>query len=360
MNRSHRSTHLARAALLASCAALAILSGHRAASGQIFYTTIQNDFYVAHVVNDVSTSPPDSIGGFQLHTGAAHPAGAGQDITYSSDGNVNIGTSFSGIRVNGDNARAYASDAHGGGTANPVKNLDAYFSTQGPTPGYAGAGWRTVWDLFDEQLQITQDVIAVGVEADKAAVYHTVEIVSGRGASTQVEWLNLMDFDTETDGGPAITVERFAGPVLVSNPHEYSHAPSFADELVRVSDFPAAGAYDAFWTLSHDPGLLPVLEGEPLAVTPPNRYQYVAWATAYNPANFAIAANVFDYAVDPTLDVATSIDSAGISLFVFKIPANGTVRFTQAFWAELVPEPATALLASFAAACGLARVRQPR
>jgi hypothetical protein len=299
-------------------------------------------------VNDVSTSPPDSIGGFQLSTGASHGAGLNRNITFGSSGNVNIGTSFSGVRVNGDNARVYVSDAHGAGTANPVNNLDAYFSTQGPTPGFAGAGWRTVWDLSVEQLQITQDVIAVGVEADKSAVYHTVEIVSGRGASTQVEWLNLMDFDTATDGGPANDVERFSGATLVTNPHEYAHAPAFADELVRVSDYPAAGAYDAFWSLSYDPGLAPVLEGQALTVTTPNEFKYVAWAAAFNPANFAIAANVFDYAVDSGLDVATAIDSAGVAEFTAKVPAFGTVRFTQVLWAEPIAEPASVGLGAWA------------
>lgn len=309
--------------------------------------TVQNDFYVINVANDTSTSPPDSIGSFQMHTGVGHPAGPNKDITFGSSGSVNIGTSFSGIRVNGDNARAYASDAHGSGTANPVKNFDAYFSTQGPTPGFAGAGWRTVWDLFDEQLQITQDVIAVGVEADKSAIYHTVEIVSGRGASAQVEWLNLMDFETETDGGPANTVERFGGAALVNNSHEYAHAPSFPDELVRVSDFPAAGAYEAFWSLSYDPGLAPVLEGEALTATTPSQFKYVAWAVAFNPANFSVAANVFDYAVDGSLDVATAIDSAGLAAFTAKIPAFGSVRFTQVFWAEPIAEPASLSLAGY-------------
>ncbi len=354
MNRLRTSLRVAQSALLATCA---FLGASRLALGQSFYTTVQNDFYVVNVVNDVSTSPPDSIGGFQLHTGVAHPAGPGKDLTFGSSGNVNIGTSFSGLRVNNDNARVYTSDAHGAGTASPVNNLDAYFSTQGPTPGFVGSGWRTLWDLFDENLQITQDVIAVGVEADKSAVYHTVEIRSGAGASVQVEWLNVIDFDTETDGGPANTVERFAGPVLMSNPHEYAHAPTFPDELVRVSDYPAAGAYDAFWSLSYDPGLAPVLEGVPLAVTPPDRFQYTAWATAFNPANFSIAANVFDYAVDPTLDVATAIDSAGIAHFTAKIPTNGAVRFTQAFWVEAVPEPATSLPALLAS-LGLALRRR--
>lgn len=313
-----------------------------------FYTTVENDFYVINVVNDTSTSPPDSIGGFQMHTGVSHPAGFGKDVTYSSDGNVNIGTSFSGIRVNGDNAHVYTSDAHGGGTASSVNNLDAYFSTQGPTPGFVGSGWRTLWDLFDEQLEITQDAIAVGAEFDKSAIYHTVKIVNGRGASVEVEWLNLMDFDTLTDGGPSNTVERSSGAVLVDDPHEYLHAPSLGDELVRIGDFPGARAYESFWSLSYDPGFQPVLQGVPLTVTMPEEFKFVAWAAAYNPANFSISQNVFDYVVDPSLDVATSLDSAGIASFRAKIPAGESVRFTQIFWVVPVPEPGALVLTMLA------------
>ncbi|MGI9458129.1 MAG: PEP-CTERM sorting domain-containing protein [Aeoliella sp.] len=312
-----------------------------AANSYGVFTTVQNDYYVINVVNDTSTQPPDSIGGFQLHTGPLHPAGPDKDITYGSSGNVNIGTSFSGIRVSGDNANAYTSDTHGAGTASPVINLDEFFSTQGATPGYASSGWRTHWDLFAEQLEIVQDVIAVGDHFDQSAIYHTVNIINGRNSPVQIDWLNLMDFDTNTDGGPSNTVERSGGIVLVENSHEYSHTPSLPDELVRISDFPGLGTYDAFWSISHDPGLRPVLEGEPLVVTTPDEFQFVAWATAFNPANFGLPLNVFDYLVDPTLDVATSLDSAGIAKFSATIPTNGSVRFTQVFWVQPIPEPST-------------------
>ena len=310
-----------------------------------FYTTVQNDYYVVNVVDDSVSF--DSIGGFQVHTGFSHPAGAGKDITYNSAGSVNIGTSFSGIRIQGDNANVYTSDSHGAGTVDTVNNLDTYFSFEGPTPGYIGAGWRTMWDLFPEQLEIVQDVIVGGDEFDQAAVYHTVEIINGRNAQVELEWLNLLDFDTATDGGPKNSVERASGGVLVDNPNEYSHGPLFADELIRVSDYPMPGGYYAFWSLTFDPGFRPELDGEPLVATAPEEFQYVAWATAYDPANFLRENNVFDYAVDTSLDVATSLDSAGIARFQATVPQDGSVRFTQVIWAQPVPEPATlSLLAS--------------
>jgi hypothetical protein len=216
-----------------------------------------------------------------------------------------------------------------------------------------------MWDLFPEHLEIVQDVIVVGDEFDQAAVYHTVEIINGRNAPVELEWLNLLDFDTATDGGPENTVERAGGGVLVDNPNEYSHEPQFTDELVRVSDYPVPGGYDAFWSLTFDPGFRPELEGAPLVVTAPEEFQYVAWVAAYDPANFSIPNNVFDYVVDTSLDVATSLDSAGIARFRATVPQDGSVRFTQVIWARPIPEPSTAALAVAALVLLLGLWRRP-
>lgn len=333
-------------------AAAVLLAVGSPRQGAAFFTTVQNDYYVANVVDDTGAAAPDSIGGFQLHTGPAHPAGPNLPLNFGNQGNVNIGTSYSGIRVGGDNARVYTTDAKGAGAANPVNNLDGFYSTEGPTPGYGGAGWRTVWDLFPEQLEITQDVIVVGDAFENSAIYHTVEIRNGGSETALVEWLNLIDFDTVGDSGPNHTMERPGNLVFVDGPNEYTH-PTKIDEFVRVSDFPTPGAYEAFWTVTYETGLLPELEGEPLAITHADEYQFVAWSAAFDPSNFGIPANVFDYAIDPTLDVATSIDTAGIAKFQGVVPAGGSYRVTQAFWVRPIPEPTSAALVLVALA-GLA------
>jgi hypothetical protein len=305
--------------------------------------TAQNDFYVVHVAEGSSAVPDSSIGSFQAHTGPAHPTGDMNDINFaSSPGNVNVGTGFSGIRLGGDDALAFS---YGG--SGDVNDLDPFFSSEGPTPGYVGSGWRTVWDLFTEQIEIVQDVIVVGSNVDAggtvsgAAIYHTVLVTSGRASDVSIEWLNLEDWATKLDDGPSSTIMRSGiGALGSEREFEFSHAPSFGDEFVRVRQFEVAPFYAVRLSLSHDPGLLPLLQGTPLATTTPDEYKFVQWETAWTPGTLGQPFDVFGYVVDADKNVAsdtsTTPDSAGISTFSAVLEAGRSLRFTQVL--RVVPQ----------------------
>ena len=296
--------------------------------------TVQNDFYVASV-REMADGKPGTL---QVRTGQNHLAGDQLDMTFqSTPSNVNIGTSFSGIRVDGDNANAYTQGAQG----SVLNDLDTYWSFEEDTPGHDGRGWRTGWDLFQEQLEIIQDVIAVGEDADRSAIYHTVLIRNGRPGPVTIEWMNLYDWSTEQDGGPSATIVRPDGATIVPEQiHESLHAPG-SDELVRLQNYQGYPAYEVYLSLSHDLGILPEVDGDLLTTTTPDIHKFVQWDTAWNPSNFGLPFDVFDYEIDKAKDIATNgtgiNDSASISMFTATIPQNGEVRLTQVLFVRDAP-----------------------
>ena len=304
-------------------------------------STSSNDFYIVNVV-DQDAPALNSIGSWQVRTGPMHDAGPDLDINFQHDvGGINVGTSFSGIRINSDNA--YTMDTSGEGAAASLSNLDAHWIAEGPSPGYAGNGWRTQWEILSESVLVTQDVLVVGASSSTAAIYHTVRI-DNYGDQKDVEWLNLVDLCLENDCGPVNSIVRSDGSTVVPTAtKEFEHVPALPDELVKVNDSGNSAGYEAYWTLSHDPGLAPMLDGQPLQVTSPDKYQSVQWATSFFPSNFGIGPSVFDYAVDVnktiTGDGGTINDSAGIAYFSASMGRETSVRFTQALYVQKVPEP---------------------
>lgn len=287
--------------------------------------SVANAIYEARVQ---AQTDGQHFGSWNAQTGAAHPAGAGRDITYRES--IGTTTNFSSLRVYRADGTSvdYAPIGRGG-----AMNLDDHFSFDADSPQSVtsanGSGWRTGWQIDEEGLRIVQDVIVVGTTIDDSAIYHTVEIINLGSETVAVGWRNLHDWSltgagTGSRDNPTNALERDCGtPFLGPTRNEFSRSPVDAS-LVRVALPPAQAAdYSPVLSLGYDPGFLPALP-----VTVPDEYSYVFWNRAIGTA------------FDDTIQGLTNLsDSAGLSWFgrdrarAREIAPGTSVRFTQALFA---------------------------
>jgi hypothetical protein len=325
---------------LCSLAVLALLLG---LAGQAGATVIVgNTIYDAAVLDAASGS---QYGSWCASTGAAHAAGAGNNLIFNS---LSPGTSFSSLRVYHPSAPlTYTYGGSGGGI-----NMDTYFTGDGASPlTPAGQGWRTTWNIAPEHIGVIQDVLTVpppaGANSNNSAIYHTVLITNNdTSAWTAIGWRNLYDWTVESgalwDDGPNNRLEMANGVVVVpATTFEFAHSPVTAD-IARVSVDPGVATYQPLLGLAFDPGFRP-----DLPVTVPQEYDYASW-----PASVGTA---FDYV---TTGLNVTGDSAGLSWWgrfsgsAIEIGPGQSVRFTQVLFGVLpdepppnvIPEPVTSTL----------------
>lgn len=295
------------------------------------------------------------VGTWAAVTGALHPTGGGNDLMFAETGGaISPFTNYSTLRVyEGGGTTDYAPLVPFSGAAGS-EVLEQYLASESTSP--LGLGFRTVWGVTPEQLEVTQDVFVSGSTFEDSAIYHTVQVRNTGAGAKRIGWRNLYDWqvdDPETDDGPNNQVEVAGGAVVVAaTTVEFSHTPG-AGEIVRVSIDPGVASYQPLLALGFDPEF-----EELLSVTVPDEFAYTEWDGAFDSA--------FDYAVG---GVDVSADSAGLSWFgrdlarARVLGPGESVRFTQAIFGVVsqedppgpVPEPLSAVVLVGVGTAGLAR-----
>ena len=304
---------------------------------------VTNDYYAIAVATLADTEGA-GIGTWQAHTDALHPTGPYNDLLYDSgEGYAETWSSFSTLRVYDDNGTAtdYTPLQKGGDDNATLVDLDPYAVSEGAV---GQNGWRTTWQVTPEDIGIVQEILVAGDTLEGSAVYHTVRLTNTGSGVRRVGWRNLYDWQvTEDDNGtpsdddgPSTIIETPDGTVLVPETiYEFDRVPG-PNEVVRIHASEGNSTYDVLLSVSYDPGSLP---GRP--VTVPDSYATVSW-----PASFDSS---FDYAVDPSLDVAGADgdvdDTAGLSWFgktrdnAIILQPGQTVQITQVLFGVVPDAP---------------------
>jgi len=306
-------------------------------------TTISNGIYDVHIGDSSG-----AYGDWNAVTGASHPVGAMHDLMYFD---TTVTTNFSSLRV----YRA------AGAATYRLPNLGAPVSSGASSFGVNG--FSQTWNVANENLSVTQDLVIAGSTMADSGIYHTVAIRNTGSTPTAIGWRNLYDWavdDPGFDDGPSNSIETTVSVLVPTTTFEFTYAPVAAGTFARVAAAPPPGGgatYEPLLGLGFDPGFLPALP-----VTSPEAYVYASWPSSYG--------TDFDYA--PAGNDVTR-DSAGLSWFgrtastAITIDAGHTVRFTQTIFGVppeepppgAIPEPVTAALGGLGlAALALATSRR--
>jgi len=329
--------------------------------------TFSNPFYEVHVQSTPAFGTPSGgpqYGSWNAVTGPSHPTGPNNHILYNvmlRDGTT-TNTNFSSLRIFDPTGttRDYAFGGRGdhslGGIGN-VNNLDPYRTSESAGSVFGSNGFQTTWNLTPENLEIVQDLVAVGTTYDNSAIYHTVELTNTGDSAISLGWRNLYDWtvnDPIFDDGPnnQIEVAGGVGVVIPATTNEFSYTPtpgSFARVSVDPIDPDLGVTYQPLLGLGYDPGFIATLP-----TTTPDLYNFVSWRQSQLTA--------YDYTVNPALNITYQNpdpdglrgDSAGLSYFTATLDPGQSTRFTQVIFAAVpngsipgdttsVPEPSSVL-----------------
>jgi hypothetical protein len=312
--------------------------------------SFSNAFYQVHVQSTPAFGTPSGgpqYGSWNAVTGPSHPTGPNNHILYNvmlEDGTT-TNTNFSSLRI--FDPTGTTRDYAFGGRGN-VNNLDNFWTSESAASVFGSNGFQTTWNLAPENLEIVQDLVAVGTTYDNSAIYHTVELTNTGTSSISLGWRNLYDWtvnDPTLDDGPnnQIEVANGGGVQVPATTNEFSYTPT-PGSFARVSVDPGVATYQPLLGLGYDPGLIATLP-----TTTPDLYNFVNW---YNPDTLTgSVATAYDYAL--TGEHVTA-DSAGLSYFTATLAPGQSTRFTQAIFAAVpngsipgdttsVPEPSSVL-----------------
>jgi hypothetical protein len=312
--------------------------------------SFSNAFYQVHVQSTPAFGTPSGgpqYGSWNAVTGPSHPTGPNNHILYNvmlEDGTT-TNTNFSSLRI--FDPTGTTRDYAFGGRGN-VNNLDNFWTSESAASVFGSNGFQTTWNLAPENLEIVQDLVAVGTTYDNSAIYHTVELTNTGTSSISLGWRNLYDWtvnDPTLDDGPnnQIEVANGGGVQVPATTNEFSYTPT-PGSFARVSVDPGVATYQPLLGLGYDPGLIATLP-----TTTPDLYNFVNW---YNPDTLTgSVATAYDYAL--TGENVTA-DSAGLSYFTATLAPGQSTRFTQVIFAAVpngsipgdttsVPEPSSVL-----------------
>jgi hypothetical protein len=345
------------AAVVAATAALS-LTGTSAEAA-----SFSNAFYEVHVQSTPAFGTPSGgpqYGSWNAVTGPSHPTGPNNHILYNvmlEDGTT-TNTNFSSLRIFDPTGttRDYAFGGRGdrslGGRGN-VNNLDNFWTSESATSVFGSNGFQTTWNLAPENLEIVQDLVAVGTTYDNSAIYHTVELTNTGDSAISLGWRNLYDWtvnDPSFDDGPnnQIEVAGGGGVVVPATTNEFSYTPT-PGSFARVSVDPGVATYQPLLGLGFDPGLIAALP-----TTTPDLYNFASWRDS--------SVTAYDYTINPALNITYQSsdpddrggDSAGLSYFTATLAPGESTRFTQVIFAAVpngsipgdttsVPEPSSVL-----------------
>ena len=305
--------------------------------------TVTNEYY-AIAVATLQDPQGAGVGTWQAHTDALHPTGPYNDLLYNSgEGFAETWSSFSTLRIYDDNGTPtdYTPLQKGGDDNATLVNLDPYAVSEGAV---GDNGWRTTWQVTPEDIGIVQEILVAGDTLEGSAVYHTVRLTNTGSAVRRVGWRNLYDWQvTEDDNGtpsdddgPSSIIETPGGEVLVPETNYEFDRVLGPNEVVRIHASEGTSTYDVLLSVSYDPGSLP---GRP--VTVPDSYASVSWPASFNSS--------FDYAIDPSLDVAGAgggiDDTAGLSWFgktretAIVLQPGQTIQLTQVLFGVVPDAP---------------------
>ena len=308
--------------------------------------SFSNAFYQVHVQSTPAFGTPSGgpqYGSWNAVTGPSHPTGPGNNILFQG---TRTDTNFSSLRIFDPTGttRDYAFGGRGdrslGGIGN-VNNLDPYRTSESAGSVFGSNGFQTTWNLTPENLEIVQDLVAVGTTYDNSAIYHTVQLTNTGDSAISLGWRNLYDWtvnDPTPDDGPNNQIEVAGGGVAVpATTNEFSYTPT-PGSFARVSVDPGVATYQPLLGLGYDPGFIATLP-----TTTPDLYNFVSWLQSQ--------ATAYDYTLTGA-DVTD--DSAGLSYFTATLAPGQSTRFTQAIFAAVpngsipgdttsVPEPSSVI-----------------
>jgi hypothetical protein len=308
--------------------------------------SFSNAFYQVHVQSTPASGEPSGAfqyGSWNAVTGPSHPTGPGNNILFQG---TRTDTNFSSLRIFDPTGttRDYAFGGRGdrslGGIGN-VNNLDPYRTSESAGSVFGSNGFQTTWNLTPENLEIVQDLVAVGTTYDNSAIYHTVQLTNTGDSAISLGWRNLYDWtvnDPTPDDGPNNQIEVAGGGVAVpATTNEFSYTPT-PGSFARVSVDPGVATYQPLLGLGYDPGFIATLP-----TTTPDLYNFVSWLQSQ--------ATAYDYTLTGA-DVTD--DSAGLSYFTATLAPGESTRFTQAIFAAVpngsipgdttsVPEPSSVI-----------------
>jgi len=278
-----------------------------------------NGIYTVYVEDSGNT------GLYTATTGPSHPAGNGLNVFY---GDGDPGTTFNTIR-------SYTSGTDyvqrsGVSSGNTVVELFPF----GSVSPIGSTGYRTTYNITSpDALTIIQDVNVNGTTFDNSSVSVTTTVQNNGAGPVQIGIRYLWDYEIGDDDGPTFQAITPNGPVLLTEA-EFD-PPGFVQyRIVDNDNNPNPPTFFIFGTATGPSSLVPM-------PTVPGRLQYASWEDSVDTA--------FDYAVDPSLDIASESlgvdDSAVLYYFgptrqsAITIPAGGSASVTALAFLSSSSEP---------------------